>query len=303
MVKKALWVAVALGIAAAGAWVYAALARQENDDGRRIRLLAIAEEQRLDLSFTRSGRLVTRVPDEGELIKAGDTVARIEEPGLAEDAADLKRQRELVNARDRSRLEEIVRLQADLAQIASDQKRIGRLVSEGVAPSADLETLQHRRDAAAAGIRAREAEKGQLEAEDESLLSRLDKVLRFEREGTLSATAGGTVLTRYHREGEFVAAGNPVITLQIEAPYLRVEVPEERLSSFPVGGSVSAWPQARPDARFSAKVVSVKPRSEFATRRNWGLQSRDLRTFSVRLQPVDVKVVSGQTFVVEAGKS
>ncbi len=301
--KKALWVAVALGLAAAGAWVYAALARQENDDGRRIRLLAIAEEQRLDLSFTRSGRLVTRVPDEGELIKAGDTVARIEEPGLAEDAADLERQRELVRARDRSRLEEIVRLQADLAQIASDEKRIGRLVSEGVAPAADLESLQHRRDAAAAGIRSREAEKGQLEAEDESLRSRLEKVRRFEREGTLPASAGGTVLTRHHREGEFVSAGSPVITLQVEAPYLRVEVPEERLSSFPVGGNVFAWPQARPDDRFSAKVVSVKPRSEFATRRNWGLQSRDLRTFSVRLQPVDVKVVSGQTFVIEAGKS
>jgi HlyD family secretion protein len=294
---------VAFGIAAAGAWVYAALARQENDDGRRVRLLAIAEEQRLDLSFTRSGRLVTRVPEEGELVKAGDLVARIEEPGLAEDASDLERQRELVRARDRSRQEDILRLQAEMAQIAGDEKRIGRLVSEGVAASADLEALQHRRDAAAAGIRAREAEKGQLEAEDESLRSRLEKVRRFEREGTLTAGAGGTVLTRYHREGEFVAAGNPVLTLQIEAPYLRVEVPEERLSSFSVGGSVTAWPQARPDARFSAKVVSVKPRSEFATRRNWGLQSRDLRTFSVRLQPADVKVVSGQTFVIEAGKS
>ncbi|MGH9315520.1 MAG: hypothetical protein ACRD1P_00190, partial [Thermoanaerobaculia bacterium] len=134
--KKGLWVAVAIGIAAAGAWVYAALARQENDDGRRVRLLAIAEEQRLDLAFTRSGRLVTRVPEEGEAIKAGDTVARIEEPGLAEDAADLERQRESVRARDRTRLEEIVRLQAEMAQIASDEKRMGRLVSEGVAASA-----------------------------------------------------------------------------------------------------------------------------------------------------------------------
>lgn len=283
--------------------MYAALARQENDDGRQVRLLAIAEEQRLDLGFTRSGRLVTRVPEEGEVVKAGDTVARIEEPGLAEDASDLQRQRELLQARNRSRLEEIIRLQAELAQIAGDEKRIGRLVKEGVAASADLETLQHRRDAAAAGIRAREAEKGQLDAEDESLLSRLEKVRRFEREGTLVAGAGGTVLTRHHREGEFVTAGNPVLTLQVEAPYLRVEVPEERLSAFPVGGSVTAWPQARPEGRFTARIVSIKPRSEFATRRNWGLQSRDLRTFSVRLQPVDTKVVSGQTFVIEAGKS
>ncbi|HWZ85203.1 MAG TPA: hypothetical protein VN032_03325, partial [Thermoanaerobaculia bacterium] len=89
---------------------------------------------------------------------------------------------------------------------------------------------------------------------------------------------------------------------QIEAPYLRVEVPEERLSSFVVGGNVTVWPQARPDARFQAKIVSIKPRSEFATRKNWGLQSRDLQTFSVRLQPLlSGAVVSGQTFVVETG--
>jgi HlyD family secretion protein len=302
-VKKALWVAVALAIAVAGAWVYASLARQENDDGRRIKLLAIAEEQRLDLSFTRSGRLVTRVPEEGETIKPGEVVARIEEPGLTEDANEIQRQREEIKARDRARLAEIARLTAELAQIASDEKRMGKLVAEGVGASADLESLQHRREAAQAGIRAREAEKGQLDAEDEALNSRLDKVRRFEREGTLTASAGGTVLTRHHRNGEFVAAGTPVVTLQVEAPYLRVEVPEERLSTFPEGGTVSVWPQARPGARFSARIVSIKPRSEYATRRNWGLQSRDLKTFSVRLQPIGVKVVSGQTFVVEAGKS
>ena len=103
--------------------------------------------------------------------------------------------------------------------------------------------------------------------------------------------------------GEWVEPGQPIVTLQIETPYLRVEVPEERLSSFVVGKTVTVWPQARPDARFQAKIVSIKPRSEFATRKNWGLQSRDLQTFSVRLQPLNAAVVSGQTFVVdEAGQ-
>jgi len=75
--KKGMWVGLALAIGVAGAWGYGALVRQENDDGRRVRLLALAEEQRLDLSFTRSGRLVTHVPDEGEAIRAGDPVAKL----------------------------------------------------------------------------------------------------------------------------------------------------------------------------------------------------------------------------------
>jgi HlyD family secretion protein len=301
--KRGIWTAVAIAIAVAGAWGYGALMRQENDDGRRVQLLAIAEEQHLDLSFSRSGRLVTPVPEEGETVSTGGVVARIEEPGLSEDASDFERQRDQIGAQEKSRQEAVAQLRAQLAQILSEEKRMARLTSEGLAPAADLETLQHKREELTASIRAREAEKGNLEAQERSLSSRLDKVHRFEKEGTLVSPASGTVLTRHHRQGEFVAAGDPIITVQVEAPYLRVEVPEERLSVFPVGGSVTVWPQARPDARFAAKVVTVKPRAEFATRKNWGLQTRDLKTFSVRLAPQNTTIISGQTFVVEAGRS
>ena len=88
----------------------------------------------------------------------------------------------------------------------------------------------------------------------------------------------------------------------VATPHLRVEVPEERLSAFPVGATVRVWPQARPQSTFSARVVSIKPRSDFATRKNWGLKGRDFVTFSVRLAPEGGPVVSGQTFVVEAGR-
>ncbi len=100
--KRGIWVALAVAVAVAGAWGYGALMRQENDDGRRVQLLAIAEEQHMDLSFSRSGRLVTRVPEEGEAVTAGSLVARIEEAGLSEDAADLERQRDQVSAQEKA---------------------------------------------------------------------------------------------------------------------------------------------------------------------------------------------------------
>jgi multidrug resistance efflux pump len=301
--KRVAWVGVAIAVAVAGAWGYGALVRQENDSGARVRLLAIAEDQTLDLSFSRAGRVVTRVPDEGESIAVGDLVARVDQPGLAEDAADFQRQRAELQARELTRVQNVEKAKAELAQITSDEKRLSRLVGEGIAPAADLESLRHRREGTEAGIRALETEKDQLQAQDKTLSVRADKVKLFENEGALASPAAGTVLTRHHREGEWVEAGQPILTLQVGTPYLRVEVPEERLSTFPVGGSVSVWPQARPQDRFPARVVSVKPRSEFATRRNWGIQSRDLKTFSVRLAPQGATVIAGQTFVVEAGKS
>ncbi|HEV8610714.1 MAG TPA: efflux RND transporter periplasmic adaptor subunit [Thermoanaerobaculia bacterium] len=301
--KKAVWVGVAIAIAVAGTWGYGALARREDDSGRPVRLLAIAEEQSLALSFSRSGRLISPVPEEGETVRKGDTVARIEEPGLSEDASDYQRQMAQARAREKGRQEEVARLQAQLAEATSEEKRVGRLVKEGIAPAAQLETVQHRREGIAAEIRAREAEKGRIVAEGEALEVRLGKVRRFEKEGALIAHASGSVLTRHHRQGEWVTAGDPIVTVELSAPYLRVEVPEERLSAFSLGKSVEVWPQARPDAKTRARIISIRPRSEFATRRNWGLQSRDLRTFSVRLAPEGPAVISGQTFVVEAGSN
>jgi HlyD family secretion protein len=301
--KRVAWVGVAIAIAVAGAWGYGALVRQENDSGTRVRLLAIAEDQTLDLSLSRAGRVVSRIPDEGESVAAGDVVARVEQPGLAEDAADYQRQRAELVARELTRRQNVEKAKAELAQITSDEKRVGRLVREGIAPAADLESLHHRREATEAGIRALDTERNQLEAQDKTLSVRADKVKHFDKEGTLTSPAAGIVLTRHHREGEWVEAGQAIVTLQTGTPYLRVEVPEERLSTFPVGGSVRVWPQAQPQAPFPARIVSVKPRSEFATRRNWGLQSRDLKTFSVRLAPQGAAVIAGQTFVVEAGKT
>lgn len=301
--KKLVWILVAVALAAGGAWLYGMLVRQEDDPGGVVRLLAVAEEQRLDVSSSRSGRIVARVPDEGEAIRAGDVVTRIEEPGLAEDMADLERQEQQIQARDRAREEEVVRLKAQLAQTSSEEKRIARLVREGIASPADLETLQHKRDETSAAVRAQELHKGDLDAQLQSLQTKLEKLRRFEKEGTVVARSSGIVLSRQHREGEWVASGDPIVTLQIEAPYLRVEVPEERLSAFTVGAKIRAWPQTRPTAAFTAKVVSIRPRSEFATRRNWGLQSRDLKTFSVRLVPENARAIAGQTFIVEAGKS
>ena len=242
--KRGIWVAVAVAVAVAGAWGYGALMRQENDDGRRVQLLAIAEEQHTDLSFSRSGRRDARARRRGDRRGQCRGAHRRGRPlrrrlGPRAPARSGRRPGESPARTGRA-------APAQLAQTASEESRRARLASEGVAPAADLETLQHKRGSRREHPRAGEAEKGNLEAQERSLTSRLEKVHRFENEGTLTTLVGGTVLTRYHRQGEFVTAGDPVVTLQVEAPDPRVEVPEERLSAFTVGGSVTVWPQARP---------------------------------------------------------
>ena len=212
-------------------------------------------------------------------------VAQIEEPGLAEDASDIERQISQVHARDRTRLQEIEKLRAQFAvgrlrRAAHGAARQGGRLARGRASRRSSTSARPSRPRSA---RAR-PRRGSSTAEEQALTrpARQDPGLREGRRARISPTTGIGPHAASSR-GRMGRAGRTVVTLQIEAPYLRVEVPEERLSAFAVGKTVTVWPQARPDARFQAKIVSIKPRSEFATRRNWGLQSRDLQTFSVRL--------------------
>jgi hypothetical protein len=79
------------------------------------------------------------------------------------------------------------------------------------------------------------------------------------------------VLTRYHRE----ASSWPPESdrhAQVEAQ-LRVEVLEERLSAFVVGGSVTAGAGASGRPLRGARRHD-QAAGQFATRKNWGLQAR-----------------------------
>ena len=184
--KKTLWVVLAVGVALVGAWGYGELVRRENDSGQPLRLLAIAEEQSLALSFSRRGRLTTRVPEEGEPIRAGRKSPDIEEPGLAEDATDIERQISQVHARDATRLQEIEKLRAQFAAVASRgaahrPARQGRRLARGE-PRDAFSTSGKRSRPRSARARPRRVSS---RAEEEALKVRLEKVRHFEKEGVL----------------------------------------------------------------------------------------------------------------------
>ena len=302
--KKALWVVLAVGIALAGAWGYGELVRRENDTGQPLRLLAIAEEQSLALSFSRRGRLTTRVPEEGEAI--------VERPGgRAHRGAGLwPRTPPTSSGRSRrsrrathTRLQEIEKLQAQFAAVASEERRIARLVKEGVSPAASLETLQHQREALAAEHpRATRRRRGSSTRRSETLRVRLEKIRHFEKEGALNSPAGGTVLTRHRRHGRVGRAG----TADRHAAD-RGAVPARR---GPGGAAVllrrrqdrhgvAAGPARRSlpgEDRLDQAALGVRDAQELGPP-----EPRPADVLGAPPAPERGAVVSGQTFVVEAG--
>jgi HlyD family secretion protein len=285
-----------------GSYAYRSARDREDDTGAAVLLLATVEEEPLVLSFARAGRITKPVPEEGSHVQAGATVAVIEEVGLAEDIAGLTHQIEEVQAKETVRAHEAKRLRALLAQAEGDEARSTDLASQGIAHAAEAETRRHEREAVSQQFAAVEAARAELAARASSLTAQRQKLRRFQDEAVLKSPISARVLTRHKRAGEWTAVGEPVVTLESSAPYLRVEVPEERLRGFALGASVLAWPQTRPGQRQRARVVSVRPRAEYATRKDWGIARRDLKTLSVRLRVLEGSATAGETWCVEAGR-
>ena len=181
-----------------------------------------------------------------------------------------------------------VELEVDRARAARDQDR-----QRVVQLQADLDTalLGSRTDqviAAEAEVRAREA-----------ALARAEWDLGQKRQ---QAPKSGLVFDTLYREGEWVAAGRPVVVLlPPENIKVRAFVPEKRLGTIHPGddAEVAVDGMAR---RFSGKVSYISPRAEYTPPVIYSQESRDKLVFMVELvfepsaaaelnpgQPVDVQ--------------
>ena len=85
-----------------------------------------------------------------------------------------------------------------------------------------------------------------------------------------------------HLPGEVVAVGVPVVTLsQLDTVKVLAPVDETRVGAVRAGDKVRVRVYTFDRRQFEGVVTDIEPAGEFATRKDWGAQRRDIRTFTV----------------------
>ncbi|QSP94995.1 efflux RND transporter periplasmic adaptor subunit [Marinobacter salinisoli] len=170
--------------------------------------------QRATLTFQVSGRLSERSVELGQLVAAGDVLARVYNPALAP-------------ARDSARAR-LAELNTQYEQAQREWLRSNRLHERGVVSEQSLEQLAARRD----GLKASVATARAALAEATQLLD----------ESTLRAPFAGRVEALLVEPDEFVAAGQPVMRLSSpEGREVEVRVPAYLLGHVELGQALSVW--------------------------------------------------------------
>src|SRR5262252_8248122 len=191
-----------------------------------------------DLGFRVAGKIVARLVNVGDRVRAGDVVARL-------DPRDLQLQVESAEA-------ELTAATSNLAQAAADELRYQNLRARGYAAVADYERKKAAKD------------------EADGRTERAQRALELARNqlayADLKADADGVITATLAESGQVVALGQAVARLahrgEMEAA---VALPETGLAEArQADASVRLW--SDPNRRFSARLRELSPQADAATR-------------------------------------
>ncbi len=230
------------------------------------------------------GELLVR---EGDVVEAGARVFRLDPQRLSYGAQSAAAQRAAATAAVRT-----AQAQATLAQ--RNYERGAQLAERGFYPRAQLDADRAARDVANAQL---------AQARREAAAAGAETGLAEERLNDLAGAApvAGTIEQVFHRQGEVVAAGAPIVALlPPENMKVRFFAPEAMLAQFPVGARimVSCDGCAEP---VEARVSFVAAEPQFTPPVIYSLDQREKLVFLVEARfdgatpirpgmPVDVRI-------------
>ena len=286
--KKKVMIAALLLPALAAALVFYFRRDADQESPAVLRISGNIELTEVQVSFKTAGRVLERLVDEGELVKRGDVVARLEDTELADalklaQADEAAAAAQLAELEAGSRSEEVAqgeallaRAEAEAVRVAADYQRNKALFEKEVIPRRELETARALNDQAKANVRERKEalkllRKGpRRERIAASRASREGAVARVstarERLGyaTLLAPISGVVLTKSVEPGEQVAAGTPVVTLgDLNQCWLKGYIAETDLGRVKPGQRARVTTDGHPGKAFEGRVSFISSQAEF----------------------------------------
>ena len=271
------------------------------------------ETTEINVASEISGRVHTLLVEKGSTVEEGQVLATLEPDILnakkGQAQGMVKAARSLFNkAEYGARKEEINALQNQY-QMAKSQfdfaektyKRYQALYADSIISKQEMDELQFKYDAAKEQMNAAKsvwemAKKG-ARKEDisaaygsyESAKSAYNEVEAFYDELQIVAPSSGIISNQIAEEGEVMAAGYPIVTIQIpEKVYAILNVREDNLDDFKMDQVYKAKVPGLSNEEVDVKVSYIAPMADFAT---WvpvkAKGEYELKTFEVHLKPQD----------------
>jgi RND family efflux transporter MFP subunit len=199
------------------------------------------------------GRIKTIAVKEGDVVKAGDLIATL-------DDEDAKSAIATAGARVSTARARVLTARANVAEVAQQANREKGLAESGAVSRATYEDLEARRAALAEVVRSAEAEVQAAQAEVDALRVGL-------KDRTITAPISGTVVGKPLTIGETVGSSygqtgvTPIAELvDMTSLLVEIDVPESRLNLVKIGAPAEIVLDAYPTRRYRGEVTELGKR-------------------------------------------
>jgi HlyD family secretion protein len=272
-------------------------------------LTGTVEATHVDVAAKIPARVQRFLVDEGQKVKAGDTLMVFENREVGAKVAQARAVLAAAEARyamtvHGARKEEVAMAEDTYKQaewgvqvLRKTYDRMKQLHDEGVVSSQQWDEVDFKyraaveqRDAALERFRmvkagARTEEKDAAYALTMQARNTVAEAESYYDESTLRAPINGVIEKRIVDPGELVAAGYPLVTVvDPHQWWLIVHVPENEVGALAVGQVIDCKAPSKKDAIIPMRVARISIMSDFATRKATNeMNSFDVRTFEVKL--------------------
>jgi HlyD family secretion protein len=282
--------------------------RNKKDDGA-LSLSGNIEVTEANVGFKLSGRIVELAVDEGDAVKVGQLLARLDSAELTsvvmQNKASLQEAiTKLSELKAGSRTQEIERAQAnvsaqvaDLEKAKKDFERADILYKNGAISASQFDAVQSTFNARTAQFKSAQetlslVKEGPRKEDIQAAEYRVQQVRAVVnaseerlKDTTLFAPISGVVIRKNVELGETLAAGTPALTIgDLESPWVKVYVKEDRLGQVKLGQKAEVKVDSFKNKTYEGTVTFISSEAEFTPKNVQTEEERVKLVFGVKVK-------------------
>lgn len=227
------------------------------------------------VSCIEPGPIISLPVEEGQTLHEGDTIAVLDTTRLAIERASVQISLEELTLSRRQ-----ARTQLDLAeiQLKAAEREFGRICDlheKGSISPSDFDKQETQLDIARNAVEAAQLACAGLDFRERLLREKLRLAEKRIADAIIRAPRDGTVVEKYHEEGETLRAGESIVSLaDLRHMYALIYIPEPKLGRVKLNQTVRLRVDSHPDREFSGTISWISPEAEFTPK---NVQTREAR--------------------------
>jgi HlyD family secretion protein len=242
------------------------------------------EGEQVEITTKLAGRIAVVLVKEGDMVHAGEVLARMDTSTLQAELAAAKAEVAVAEHKKTEAEAQIVQQQSNLVFARQELARASTLYQKGFGTGEKLDqqtnqvkTTQAALDTTIASLAAAKASIAAAQAVAATVQSNID-------DSTLVAPAGGRIQYKLAEPGEVLPAGGRVLTLlDLSEVYMTVFVPASVAGPLAIGDDARVTLDPLPGYVFPAKVTFVATEAQFTPKTVETAEEREKLMFRVKL--------------------